>query len=305
MAIIETITPIFIIIIFGVVLQHKGFLNSLFIEETNRFVYLFPLPVLIFTGIAKSSIQNVTVSHIATAIVPVVVILGIAFSFGLAIGLRHGRLGSFVQTTFHGNVSYIGLAMLFYLLGEEGLKRGSILVGILIFVNNFLAIAVLSWTSEQHGSVKKALLSIVTSPVIVATIAGLIVLYAGIPIPGVMMKSMVILANIALPMALILIGASMSLGTIRQSLKFSLLASAFKLFLLPAIGLAFCKFIDMPPMEALPAILLLATPAAISTYVMARGMGGDAHLASGTVTLSTLLSPIAFILWIWAVRFWV
>ena len=302
MAIIETIAPIFVIIIFGAVLQWRGYLKGHFVEETSRFVYLFPLPVLIFTGIVKTSIQDVTASHIAVAIIPIAIILGIAFSVGFAIGLRRGRLGSFIQTTFHGNVTYIGLALLFYMLGDEGLKRGSILVGILILVNNSLAIAVLSWTSDQHGGVRRALLSVVRSPVIVATFAGLAVLYAAVPIPAVIMRSMSILANIALPMALILIGASISPGTIRQSLKLSILASALKLLLLPGIALAFCKIFHIPSQEALPAIMLLATPTAVSTYVMAREMGGDTDLASGSVTLSTLLSPLAFVLWIWAAR---
>lgn len=303
MAVIETIAPIFLIIVFGAVLHRKGFLTDHFIEEINRFVYLFPLPALIFTGIARSSIQDVTAAHISTVIIPVVVIIGIAFGIGLATGLRHGTLGSFVQTTFHGNVSYIGLAILFYMLGEDGLKRGSILVGIMIFVNNGLAISVLSWTAEQHGSIKKAMLSIVRSPVIVATFLGLVFLYTAIPIPAVLMKSMVILANIALPLALIVIGASMTMGTIRQALKFSTLASAFKLLLLPGIAFVFCTIVHLPPNDALPALILLATPTAISTYIMAREMGGDTHIASGTVTLSTLLSPLAFVLWIWAVRF--
>lgn len=302
MTIIETIAPIFLIIIFGAILQGKGFLKNHFIQEANRFIFRFPLPALIFAGIVKSSMQDVTATHIAVAIIPTVLILGIAFSIGLAIGLRHGKLGSFTQIAFHGNVSYIGLAVLFYMLGEEGLKRGSILVGILILLNNALAIVVLSWTSGQHRSIRKALLSIVTTPVIVATFAGMLVLYSGIPIPNVMMKSMVMLANIALPLALILIGASISVGTILQSLKFTALASALKLFLLPGIALAFCKIVNIPLKEALPAIILLATPTAISTYVMAREMGGDNNLASGTVTLSTLLSPLAFVLWIWVVR---
>jgi malate permease and related proteins len=301
MVIIETITPIFLIIIFGMALQRKGFLKSHFIEETNRFIFLFPLPALIFSGIAKSSMQDVTVAHIAVAVIPTIAILGIAFGIGLAIGLRQGRLGSFMQVVFHGNVSYIGLAVLFYMMGEEGLKKGSILVGVLVLVNNGLAIAVLSWISGQHRSLKKALLSIVASPVIIATFAGLLVLYSGIAVPGVMMKSMVMLANIALPLALILIGASISMGTILQSLKYTILASALKLFLLPALALVFCEIVHIPPKEALPAIILLATPTAITSYIMARELGGDSDLASGTVTLSTLLSPLAFVLWIWVV----
>ncbi len=302
MAVIETITPIFLIILFGAALQRKGFLASEFIQETNRFIYFFPLPALIFAGIVKSSIRDVTITHIAAAVVPTVAVCVIAFGTGIVIGLKREKLGSFVQTTFHGNVSYIGLAVLFYMLGDEGLKRGSILIGILILVNNCLAITVLSWTSGDHRNIGKPLVSIVTSPVIVATFMGLFFLYAGIPVPSVIMKSMTILANIALPMALILIGASFTIGTIRRSFAFSALAAGLKLGVLPGLAIAFCTVARIPVGEIVPVVILLATPTATMSYIMAREIGGDPDLASGAVTLSTLMSPLAFVLWAWAVR---
>lgn len=297
MAVIETIIPIFLIIAFGYIIQRKGFLKGHFIQEMNRFVFLFPLPVLIFTGIVKSNPGDVDLVHILSVILPTGIILCVSLVIGLMIGLKQGRLGSFVQTTFHGNVSYIGLAVLFYMLGEEGLKRGSILIGILILVNNSLAIAVLSWTQHQHKNILKTFLPIIKTPVIVATFCGIAILYLKVPIPGVLLKGMSIVANIALPMALIIIGASITLGTIRKSFALSSTATFFKLIVLPACSLLFCELFNIPLREMLPGIILLATPAATTSYIMAREIGGDIDIASGAITLSTLASPLTFIFW--------
>jgi hypothetical protein len=49
--------------------------------------------------------------------------------------------------------------------------------------------------------------------------------------------------------------------------------------------------------QAVPAMVLLATPTAITAYIMARELGGDAELASGCITLSTFLSPAVY--WFW------
>jgi predicted permease len=296
-AVIETIAPIFFIIIFGYIIQRKGFLESHFISEANRFIFLFPLPVLIFTGIVKSDIKDVAFSHIFSVILPTLIILCIALILGVIIGLKGGRLGTFVQTTFHGNVSYIGLAVLFYMLGEEGLKKGSILIGFLILVNNTCAIAVLSWTSRQHKNMLKALVSIIKTPVIVATFLGILILYLNIPIPKVLLKGMGILANIALPMALIIIGASISIGTIKTSFKLSALISFLKLMVLPYLAVLYCKIYCISPNDALPGIILLATPTAATSYILAHELDGDTGLASGAVTLSTLLSPLTFVFW--------
>jgi len=297
MAVVETIVPIFLIIAFGYIIQGRGFLKELFIQEMNRFIFLFPLPVLIFMGIVKSNPGDVEFAHILSVLLPTVVILCISLLTGLVIGLKQGRLGSFVQTTFHGNVSYIGLAVLFYMLGEEGLKRGSILIGFLILVNNILAIAVLSWTQHQHKNILKLFLPIIRTPVIIATFCGIAVLYLKISIPGVLLRSMGILANIALPMALIIIGASITIGTIRKSFALSGAISFLKLIVLPACSLLICKLFGIPLNEMLSGIILLATPTATTSYILAREIGGSADIASGAVTLSTLASPLTFIFW--------
>jgi malate permease and related proteins len=302
MAVIETIAPIFFIIVFGYLLQQKGLLRAQFIQEANRFVFLFSLPVLIFTGIMKSDIKDIGLINILSAIIPTLVILCLAFLLALAMGLKKGTLGSFVQTTFHGNITYIGLAVLYYMLGDEGLKKGSILIGFLILINNTLAIAILSWTSQRHANIRKSLASIVKTPLIIATFVGMVLLYLGIPVPKLLMKSMGILANIALPMALIIIGASMSLSTLKSSLKFSVIISLMKLMALPFLSFLFCYFYAIPSRDALPGIILLATPTATTSFILANELGGDTEIASGAITLSTLLSPFAFIFWAYMVR---
>jgi predicted permease len=297
MAVVETIIPIFLIIAFGYIIQRKGFLKEHFIQEMNRFVFLFPLPVLIFTGIVKSDPGDVEFTHILSVVIPTVIILCVSLMTGLMIGLKQGKLGSFVQTTFHGNVSYIGLAVLFYMLGEEGLKRGSILIGFLILINNTLAIAILSWTQHQHKNILKAFLPIIKTPVIVATFCGIAILYLKISIPGVLLRGMGIVANIALPMALIIIGASITIGTIQKSFALSGTITFLKLIVLPACSLLLCKLFGIPLREMLPGIILLATPTATTSYILAREIGGDTDIASGAVTLSTLASPLTFIFW--------
>lgn len=302
MAIIETIVPIFFIIIFGYILQQKGLIKTQFIQEANRFVFLFSLPLLIFTGIMKSDIKDVGLTSILSVIIPTIATLCLAFLLALTLGLKKGTLGSFVQTSFHGNITYIGLAVLYYMLGEEGLKKGSILIAFLILVNNTLAIAILSWTSQKHDNIWRSLVSVVKTPLIIATLVGMFLLYFNIPVPKLLMKSMGILANIALPMALIIIGASMSVGTIKSSFRLSGLVTVIKLMILPSLSFLFCYLYTIPFHDVLPGIILLATPTATTSFILANQLGGDTELASGVITLSTLLSPFAFIFWAYVVR---
>ena len=89
MNVIETIAPIFIIIMLGYIVKRQGFLPVHFTQEANRLTFLFTLPVLIFTGIVKSDARDVTPSHILTVILPTAI-----GSNRLAIHAPTGRRGT-------------------------------------------------------------------------------------------------------------------------------------------------------------------------------------------------------------------
>jgi malate permease and related proteins len=299
MTLFETIAPIFLIILVGYLVKTSGFLKNEFFVEANRFVYFFSLPVLIFTGIVKSGLQSFSTALILSVVVPTVAVCFFGCVLGRIIGLRRGRLGTFVQSSYHGNVSYIGLAVVFYMLGEEAFRQGSIMVGFLVLTTNVLSSIALSLANSkantQHGPV--VLKTISKNPVIISSLAGIGAAYVSLPIPTVLLKSMGILANIALPLALVTIGASLTPASVRKSLNLGLLVSGIKLVLLPALGIVFLNAFHVPVKTGVTGILLLATPVATLAYIMAEELGGDGELASNGVTLSTVLSLFTYTGW--------
>ena len=299
---IGAIAPIFIIILCGHLIRRTGFLKEGFLTEANRFVFYVSLPFLILTGIVKSGMKGFDGTLALSVVLPSLAVAVVTLSLGYLLGLRNGRLGTFAQTSFHGNVSYIGLAVLVYLMGEKGMEQGSLLVGVLILVNNVLAITVLSWTSKNRSTMRTVLAPVVTNPVILATAAGMALVSAGLEIPAVILRTMTILGNIALPLALIIIGASMSATGVRSSLALSALTTSFKLGFLPYVCFLYGKAVSLPDEARFAGIILLATPTAVTSFTLAREIGGDSDLASSTVTLSTIFSPAAFVLWAAVIR---
>jgi hypothetical protein len=84
----------------------------------------------------------------------------------------------------------------------------------------------------------------------------------------------------------------------RQQLRMTLVIGVFKLMLLPALGLALFYFMGFDRVEYLPALILLASPTATVTYVMASEMAGDSDLATAAISVTTLASAVTFILWL-------
>ncbi len=107
-------------------------------------------------------------------------------------------------------------------------------------------------------------------------------------------RSLKILSGLALPMALLLIGASLSFKLMQLKI-FQLFSSSFlKLILLPGLGVIFYRLFHIDPQGYLPGLILLASPTATLTYIMAKEMNGDEDFAVAAVSVCTMLSAVTF-----------
>ena len=300
--IVSTIIPIFSVIILGWLARWKGFIQQEFLEPANRLVYYLAIPALIFRAISKASLKaQFDVMVLTITLCSAVVIFAFSWGMGFLLRLRLGQLGTFMQTTFHGNLGYIGLAIAFYLLGNEGFVRASIIAGFLIILQNFLSVISLQFNSDDisdKGNTLYLILKILGNPVILSALAGILFSLSGLKMPLVIDRSLHILGGLALPMALLIIGASLSFELMQLRILRVVSSSLLKLILLPGIGFLLYRMFDIAVQDYLPALILLASPTATITYVMAREMGGDVDFAVAAISTSTLISSVTFTLWI-------
>jgi hypothetical protein len=141
-------------------------------------------------------------------------------------------------------------------------------------------------------------LRILGNPVILSAIGGILFSLTGLRVPLVIDRSLDILSGLALPMALLLIGASLSFELMHLKMLRVLCSSVIKLFLLPALGFTLYRLLDVALQDYLPGLILLASPTATITYVMAKEMSGDTDFAVAALSTSTILSAVTFSLWL-------
>lgn len=302
MNIFTTIIPIFAIILLGWVARVYGFIRSEFIEPANRLVFYLALPAMVFRSISKASLGTQFDGRVvALALVSVCIVFGIAFIWVSRNHLPRSQRGTFIQNSFHGNLGYIGLAVVFYSLGNPGLVRASIIMGFLMILQNLLAVIALQFHSPDDSTFPKRwvlALRILGNPIILSALAGILVSMTALPVPLVLGRCLDILKDLALPMALLIIGASLSFDMLRSKLKVVLACGLLKLILLPGLGFILYRLFDVMPEAYLPGIILLASPTATVTYVMAREMSGDSEFAGAAISLNTLLSAVTYSVWL-------
>jgi predicted permease len=157
----------------------------------------------------------------------------------------------------------------------------------------------LSQHSTRKVNVKQMARSIATNPLMLAGLLGLIVPLLHLRLPSFLQLALQSLGTAAIPLALLCIGGSLVMVPLRGKLSWIAAAAAMKTALLPLLVYGLALLASLDPQSRHIALVLAACPTAAAAFVMARQMGGDEALASGSIALSTLFSAVSLAVALW------
>ena len=297
---LNTILPIFIVIGLGFVIRKKGWLTDAFMSSGNKVLYMVAVPCLLFHKISTAPFHASFSPHLILACAVAIAFMWAgALVLGRFLKLGRGSWATFVQTSIHGNIGYIGLAVCYYSFDDKTFGVAGVLAGFFIIVQNILSITSYHLIADQGAKHRGGMvIKLLINPIILSTFAGLAFSFFQIPLPPIVNKSLMIISKMALPTALLIIGGSLDMGQVFSDIKMSLFSSALKMVGLPLLGVGFFYLFSVPTPLWVVGLVLLSTPSAITCYIMSRELNGDPDLASSTVTTCTLLSLITFVFWL-------
>jgi len=300
--VIVTIIPIFMLIFLGTGARRLGFMEPQFTAPANRLVFHLAIPALVFRALTRASLKeqfDLRLVLMTMAAVLIIVLLTWMFNYRRA-AVAGPVKGTFSQAAIHGNLGYIGLAVAFYYLNEADFSQASMLVGFLMLLQNCLAVLLLHFYghSEKKSRGWGMFSRVIFNPVILAATAGMICNLSGVHLPVIIDRFLQILSGLALPMGLLLIGASLSPGLLRRWFPLASLSAFLKLVALPGLGLLLYYLAGLQTRAMVPGLILLGAPTATLTFVMAQEMGGEVDLAVASVSFSTIMSALTYALWL-------
>lgn len=216
-------------------------------------------------------------------------------------GMPLRSYGTFMQGVFRGNLAFIGLPVVLYAFpGESGGAESTALLvfGPMVVLYNVLAVVVLVIPGGGSGSgiIRPAVYGLVTNPILIASLAGVLLSLSGLTLPEVASRTLSAVGQMALPLALICIGATLYTTEVKGSLGRAMVGALMKVALIPAIGLALAWAVGLSDEQTRIALILMACPTASVSYVLVRQLRGDEALASSIVVFANLLAiPAMFI----------
>ena len=291
--------PLFDIILAGYAMRKTGFPNEAFWPGADRLNYFILFPALLFKNLATAPLNNPALPRIALC---VVLVLGLAWGalqmMRRCLQWKPDRFGVFVQGTLRFN-TYIGLATVGSIWGHDGLTLVALLLAITIPAVNVLS--VYAFTSANASRMSSQALLILKNPLILACLAGVITNVSGVPLSGGAENVFSLLSACSLPLGLLCVGAALQPQELHGEIGALAFSSIVRLLLVPFIAYGLVRVMDLSGMEGGIVVLFFALPTAPTAYVLARQLGGDAHLMAGIITLQTFLSAITLPLLLHAV----
>lgn len=306
MYVINTLAPVFLVILLGAVLQLTGFLSPQLTRESNRLVYWVGLPCLLFNQTAQAEIAGGSALRISSVIVAGAVgCIAIAYLISRLLRLSGPSEGAFVQAAFRGNLAFIGLPVVSYALSQAPASSGVASLSVeqlqslavlsfapLVPLYNAAAVVVLVVGSRRSQHWLSLLRPVTTNPLLIACVVGLSWSLTGLALPLWLSNTCRTVGQMSLPLALLGVGVSLVTTKIRGQVALSVLAALVKVAGAPLLGVFVANWLGLSTLERTIALLYLACPTAIVSYVMAQQLGGDDALASSTIVFSTLLSAV-------------
>lgn len=297
--------PIFLMMLLGMLFRKLGWMDEVFAAKMNKFVFLVPLPVLLFEQLATVDFSEVwDIKFILFCFVVTAISITISTLISLLWKDRSVK-GEFIQATYRSSAALLGIAFIQNIYGTAGMAPLMIIGSVPLY--NIMAVVVLSVFKPGNNSfdkalVKKTLKGIATNPIIVGIVAGFVWSALKLPMPSILHKTVSSIGATATPMGLMSMGATFEMKKATSKMKPTLVAVFMKLVGFCVVFLPMAALLGFRNEEMIAILVMLGSATTVSCFVMARNMGHEGTLSSGVIMMTTLLSAFTLTMWLDVLR---
>lgn len=292
MLLLQQMIVLFFLMLVGFVIRKKGFISDMTCKHLSWIVVNVANPALILSGSVNSEggchgAELLHVLFLAVAVFAVMIILSWLIPFLLKV--PGSDRGVYSVMLIFSNIGFMGFPLIQALYGNEALLYAAVFqipFNILIYTYGILVL--------QNDSEKKGKMSVrkIVNVGTVCCVAALVLSQWNITVPGPVRAIITHLSNLTAPLSMMVIGASMvhiSLRSLCRDMKL-VTFTLIKLIILPVILLAVLKGMVHDEVLLGVCLVMVATPVASMTAMLAQQYDGNYELASKGVALSTILS---------------
>lgn len=298
--------PVFIVIVAGYLLKKIGWMNEGFIKAANKINFNITLPALLIQDMMNTDfMQEFDIVYVLyCAIVSTVCFFG-TWIVAKTVMKDKTIVGEFVQGCYRSSAAILGAAFVLNIYGNTGMVPLMIIGAVPLY--NIFAVLVLTVECPEKGvqhvkTMSSTIKGIITNPIIISIIIGVLLSIFKVDFPKMIDNTIANFAKMSTPLALLAIGGSFEFGKALKKVRPAVIATFMKLVGWAAIFLPIAVWMGYRDEKLMALIIMLASPATPSCYIMAKSMKHEGTLTSSIVVLTTLCSAFTITAIIFVLR---
>lgn len=298
--------PVFVVIVAGYLLKRIGWINEGFIKASNKINFTITLPALLIQDMMNTDfMQEFDIIYVLyCAVVSSLCFFG---TWILAKLFMRDKtiVGEFVQASYRSSAAVLGAAFVLNIYGDTGMVPLMIIGAVPLY--NIYAVLVLTAECPQKGTkhgktMKTTLKGIATNPIIISIVIGVLLSVFRVDFPKMADNTISNFAKMSTPLALLAIGGSFEFGKAVSKIKPAFAAAFLKLIGWAVIFLPLAVWLGYRDEKLMALVIMLASPATPSCYIMAKSMKSEGTLTSSVIVLTTMCSAFTITAIIFVLR---
>lgn len=298
---LKTVLPLFLIIFTGILFSRTKAANENWIEILNKYAYWIGFPALVIFSmiqldLSKNSYSTFIILNSIIVLASMLVVFPLAKIFNWSVNVKRSM---FIIIPF-GNVSYMGIPVLYNVYGEQILPEAAIVSAVYVFWLLTLAILLIEIFNENRINLKKLGFSLIKNPLLISVFIGLIIVFLRIPIPEVGVKTLELFADSVTAVVLFSLGIFMGKQKFGNLKDWAFIAAitAGTMIVLPFLFYRLFSFFPVGDTNIDVIILEAAMPLGVTPYVLSVQYKLETKLITRTIVFGTLISLFVIPFWI-------
>ena len=300
---LEIILPVFVVISFGYIAVWRGLFSEESVDGIVSFAQNFAIPCLLFRAISEIDIFG-------SFSVPLIVSYYLGAFTSFVVGYAGARVlfkrdpvdaTAIAFCCLFSNTVLLGIPITERAYGSDGLTGNYAIIALHAPLCYVLGVTAMETARDRSTSIGERLAlvlrALIRNPFVVAILLGFIVNIMSIQLPLPLIKSLDLLSQTALPIALFGLGGVLVSFRVEGDSKIILMICSISLFLHPAIVFFAGKALHLDQAALRSAVLTASMAPGVNTYVFANMYNASRRVTASSVLVATAAS--IFTIWIW------
>ena len=282
---LNVLMPVFALVVIGYLFGPRLQLET---RTLTRLAYFILTPAFVFNILSRTRIEAELAGRMI-GFITLVYVGSILIAFVVARLLRRSpaMTAAYVMIAAFGNVGNFGLPIIQFAEGPEALGIATV-----YFLANLVLAFVVCVTAANFSRGPSLAMAgqVFRTPALVALVPALLVNWAGITLPEVLVRPLDLLSGAMIPTMLIVLGAQLAGAGLPRLGVDLLLSSAIRLISGPLIAFGIVGWFALPELERNVGVLQSSMPTAVLVSIIAMENKLLPEFVTATVLFSNLVS---------------